>query len=264
MSQNPNSVNDWDTGSTYQDDDGFGEPVTTEGRNLDGGFVQLPGLYLFMVGPWKYVSDKSPKFHQFELTVQHTFDGQDPIGAKLTHAIFLRDKDGNPAKDGSLSVAANFFVGLELMKKEKRDGNNVAVNLVDGSLGFNKKLFDAAVGRICWGEVRLEENRNDPSKKYARLSFGHTYPIDDSRFSDKDADPVLMDVAGFERVNGRWQRKTVASLPYGGEINGGASQQPAQAAPVPQSQKPQQPKSKPAPQKPAPAAGRKIDPGADL
>lgn len=226
-----NSVNTWNTGEPAVDDDGFGPDgkFVAQGSNFDGGFVSLPGLYLFMIGEWQWKADK--RLHEFELSVVSSFDGQSPVGSKLNHAIWLKDKDGNPAQD--LSQTANFFVGLGLMTKEKRDGKTVVVNLVANEIDlFDKHLFNAAKGRLCWGEVQMRAPKNSTTgKQFASLSFGNTYPVDDARFSDKPADPMLMDVAGFERVNGRWQKKGVGGKPAAAPTNAApATQQSAPAS----------------------------------
>lgn len=152
-------------------DQEFDTSDTTEKDLESGGMVDLEGGYHFEVDKVEFnlglLSDDGKEQSPHLLvtcTVLESVKGQSPAGSKLFHRIYVAQKDGSPAKKGSIESMERFASGVGVMRWADVGGQRRLVSSLTGKTALKLREFTGAVGKQFCGFVKKEAS-NDPKYK---------------------------------------------------------------------------------------------------
>jgi hypothetical protein len=192
-------------------DDGFNEDEvfysTTDYDTKATGFVDREGVYQLAIMDWE--RKKLSTGHtvaEFSLEVQASVPGQSPAGSKMRHTLWLTDAHGHKPEERNVQSMLNFLVGCGVMERRHVDGKEVAVCVHDGSSNVTPKVLAMACNRVVWGPVKSWQKKGSDRVNF-ELSYGRCYQLDDPKYCRLPGDDASADIAGFERVNGAYQKK---------------------------------------------------------
>jgi hypothetical protein len=127
--------------------------------------------------------------------------GISPVGSVLWHRIYVAQKDGGPAKQGSIDSMMRFGIGCGLLKWGKKtnpDGSEKAVPVLasTGSVKFKPVDFKAVVGAQFIAQVQKEKQAADSTyKPKFAIPMGRAYRPD-----HPDVSHVAKNVEALESI----------------------------------------------------------------
>jgi hypothetical protein len=127
--------------------------------------------------------------------------GISPVGSVLWHRIYVAQKDGSPAKQGSIDSMMRFGIGCGLLKWGKKtnpDGTEKAVPVLasTGSVKFKPVDFKAVVGAQFIAQVQKEKQAADSTyKPKFAIPMGRAYRPDHA-----DVSHVAKNIEALEAI----------------------------------------------------------------
>ena len=127
--------------------------------------------------------------------------GISPAGSVLWHRIYVAQKDGSPAKQGSIDSMMRFGIGCGLLKwgkKQNADGTEKAVPVLasTGSVKFRPVDWKAIVGAQFIAQVQKEKQAADSTyKPKFAIPMGRAYRPD-----HPDVSHVAKNVEALEAI----------------------------------------------------------------
>jgi hypothetical protein len=179
------------TAPIYEHLDSQGQPVFTDSNGQAHDVLRT-----------RYPRDAPTR----QIEVQASVPGQSPAGSKMRHTLWLTDAHGHKPEEKNVQGMLNFLVGCGVMERRHVDGKEVAVCVHDGSSNVTPKVLAMACNRIVWGPVKSWQKKGSDRVNF-ELSYGRCYQLDDPKYCRLPGDDTSADIAGYERVNGAYQKK---------------------------------------------------------
>lgn len=181
-------------------------------------------------------NEKTPAV-RFDLLVLHTTDGQSPKGSRHFHRLYVGQKGGGPAKEGSVKSNMRFCLGLGLMKEIDKGGKKIAVDSATGEPKISMATLQRAKGMQCVAKI---VKRKDDDSQF-EIPFSRVHSVHSPEVSHVPKDMAAVALAGPPPAAGKQggesqQQPTQAQQP---------ASQPAQPAAQPQQQPPAQAPAQP-------------------